>query len=245
MFHLKKKRYKPFYKQFLKIRKNVQDRSKIFKFKRKKWQKFQNYARKQLRFFRRRRLRDQFVLRAFRFYSKGNSFKKHFRNNLVRRKLFKTFYGGFKKKYFKKQINYIKTHNKFKQNFQGYKHQILRFFENRLDVILYRAKFCLSIKSARQLIRHGHVLVNDLVVRAKSKVLKAGDLVSIRLNKKLKRLIHKNFSKIIYWPIPPKWLIVNYNTCQIFLIYEKKLKISPVFTHYLYLQSVINNINKF
>ena len=32
------KRYKPFYKQFLRLRKNIQDRPKLFKFKRQKWQ---------------------------------------------------------------------------------------------------------------------------------------------------------------------------------------------------------------
>ena len=32
---MKKKRYKPFYKNFLKLRENIQNRPKVFKFKKK------------------------------------------------------------------------------------------------------------------------------------------------------------------------------------------------------------------
>jgi len=42
-----KKRYKPFYKQFLRLRKNIQNRSKLLKFKKQKWIRFQQYLKNQ------------------------------------------------------------------------------------------------------------------------------------------------------------------------------------------------------
>ena len=41
MLLLKKKRYKPFYKQFLRLRINIQNREKVFRFRKKKWEQFQ------------------------------------------------------------------------------------------------------------------------------------------------------------------------------------------------------------
>ena len=38
----------PFYKQFLRLRQNIQDRTKLFTFKKQKWQRFQQNLKKQL-----------------------------------------------------------------------------------------------------------------------------------------------------------------------------------------------------
>jgi len=40
------KRHKPFYKQFLRLRQNIQDRTKLFTFKKQKWQRFQQNLKK-------------------------------------------------------------------------------------------------------------------------------------------------------------------------------------------------------
>ena len=57
-----KKRYKPFYKQFLRLRKNIQNRSKLLKFKKQKWIRFQQYLKNQLKFYKRFKIKDQFQL---------------------------------------------------------------------------------------------------------------------------------------------------------------------------------------
>ena len=69
----KKRRYKPFYKQFLRLRINIQNRRKLFKFKKKKWVKFQFYSKRTLKFFKRYKFKDQFRLFVNKFSSKGNS----------------------------------------------------------------------------------------------------------------------------------------------------------------------------
>ena len=99
------KRYKPFYKQFLRLRKNVQNRPKLFKFKKQKWARFQQYSKKQLKFYRRFKIKDQLQLSVSKFASRGNSFQKKFRNNLYDRKVFSLFYGKLNNLSYKQVAN--------------------------------------------------------------------------------------------------------------------------------------------
>ena len=125
-----------------------------------------------------------------------------------------------------------------------YRYSILKFFESRLDVVLYRAKFSLSVRGASQLILHGHVLVNGKVVQNKSYTLKANDRIEISHNVKSRGLIKKNLDRSNFWPVPPKHLLINYKTLQILFLYENDSNLLPVFNHYLHLDSVIANIKK-
>lgn len=236
------KRYKPFFKQFLKIKKNVQNQYKLLKFKKYKWVKFQQHLKIQLKFFRRFKIKDQSQILILKFASRGNSFKKKFKNNLQFRKTFSLFYGKLKKKYIKfqflKLINYSflkKTNHKF---------IILKFFESRLDVILYRSGFSLSIKGSTQLIVNNHVLVNGTVVKIKSYIVKPTDCIGIAFSEKSRKLVKNNLNKSNFWTIPPKHLVVNFKTLQIFFNYTIFMDKIPIFNHYLNISSVISNIKK-
>lgn len=242
---VEKKRYKPFYKQFLRLRKNVQDRLKLFKFKKQKWHKFQQYSKNQLKFYKRFKVKDQFQLSASKFASRGNSFQKKFRNNSNDRKIFSLFYGKLKKKYLKKHIinSFVCKGNRYKS--VDFRYRTLRFFESRLDTVLYRANFSLSLKGASQLILHGHILVNGSPVRAKSYILKTNDLIEIAYNIKSRNLIKKNLDRSNFWPIPPKHLLINYRTLQILFVYTDTSNLMPVFNHYLKMDSVIMNIKNY
>ena len=55
----------------------------------------------------------------------------------------------------------------------------IELFESRLDSVLRQAKFCSTIKDAKQLIGHKHVKVNKKIVRSCSYILKQGDLIEI------------------------------------------------------------------
>lgn len=242
-----KKRYnKPFYKQFIKLRKNIQTRAKIFTFKKQKWSKLQNYSLKQLRFFRRYKFKDQFSLDKYKFASRGNSYKQRFKNNLIKIQLFSLFYGSLKKKYLKTHINKLtkKSFNKFQ--YQEHKqNNILKFFESRLDTILYRAKFCLSITSARQFILHGHVFVNNNVVKTSSYIVKNNDLIEISKNQKSRIFVKKSIDSSNFWPIPPRYLQINYKTFQIIVQFAENPPFIPMFPFYLNLNSIISNINRY
>lgn len=240
-----KKRYnRPFYKQFIKLRKNIQTRSKIFTFKKQKWSKLKNYSLKQLKFFRRYKFKDQFSQEKYKFASRGNSYKQRFKNNLIKIQLFKLFYGNLKKKYLKTHLNRIKKKSLNTLQLQK-QHNILKFFESRLDTILYRAKFCLSIKSARQFILHGHVSVNHHIVRTSSYIIKNNDLIEISKNEKSRQLVKKNIDRSNFWPLPPRYLHINYKTLQLIAQFANNPSFIPMFPFYLNLNSIISNINRY
>jgi len=57
---------------------------------------------------------------------------------------------------------------------------LLQILESRLDNVIYRIGFGVSRKEARQLVRHGHFLVNGRKVNIPSFLVKAGDVITIK-----------------------------------------------------------------
>ncbi len=57
---------------------------------------------------------------------------------------------------------------------------LIGLLEQRLDAIVYRAKFVPTVFAARQFINHGHVLVNGKKAKVGSMRLKEGDVVEVR-----------------------------------------------------------------
>ncbi|NQV17862.1 MAG: 30S ribosomal protein S4 [Armatimonadetes bacterium] len=57
---------------------------------------------------------------------------------------------------------------------------LLQFLECRLDNIIYRMGFAPSRKSARQIVRHGHILVNGRKVNIPSFLVRSDDEISIK-----------------------------------------------------------------
>ena len=57
---------------------------------------------------------------------------------------------------------------------------LIGLLEKRLDIIVYRAKFALTIFSSRQLINHGHIKVNGKKVNIPGYLLKDEDVIELR-----------------------------------------------------------------
>ena len=57
---------------------------------------------------------------------------------------------------------------------------LIGLLERRLDAIIYRAKLATTIFSARQIINHGHVKVNNKKVNISSYLVKEEDTIEIR-----------------------------------------------------------------
>ena len=57
---------------------------------------------------------------------------------------------------------------------------LIGILERRLDIIIYRAKFAITVFAARQLINHGHVKVNGKKVNIPSFSVKPEDAIEIR-----------------------------------------------------------------
>ena len=69
---------------------------------------------------------------------------------------------------------------------------LLSIMERRLDNVVHRLGFAPSRASARQLVGHGHVLVNGYKADIASMLLKAGDKVSIKNRKESITLVRLN-----------------------------------------------------
>ncbi len=57
---------------------------------------------------------------------------------------------------------------------------LIQLLERRLDTVVYRMKFVSTVFAARQIVNHGHVLVNGKKVNISSYQVKEGDTVELR-----------------------------------------------------------------
>jgi small subunit ribosomal protein S4 len=84
------------------------------------------------------------------------------------------FYGQIKDKQFHTLYNNAKAYEGNQTiNF-------IKLLERRLDVVLFRAKIAPSFREIRQLIQHGHVEVNNKVVKISSLILNKNDFFSFK-----------------------------------------------------------------
>ena len=56
---------------------------------------------------------------------------------------------------------------------------LIGLLERRLDAVVYRAKFAPTIFAARQLVNHGHILVNGTKCNIASRLVKPGDEITL------------------------------------------------------------------
>ena len=89
---------------------------------------------------------------------------------------------------------------------------MLQTLESRLDNVLYRAGFAITRRQARQIVNHGHVLVNGKKVDIPSYLLKAGDVVTVRESSKE---FIKNVIESIDLALSFAWLTVDKNELKI------------------------------
>lgn len=61
---------------------------------------------------------------------------------------------------------------------------LIQLLERRLDAVVYRMKFAATVFAARQLVNHGHVLVNGKKVNISSYQVKEGDEIELRAKSK-------------------------------------------------------------
>lgn len=207
MHFIKKRHNKPLYKKFLPLRKNIQSRDKLFKFKKKKWEKFQLSLLK----FKKKKFYDPITHFLSNF---KNFFSKKFKYNLQNKQRLSLFYGKLKKNYLKKIVK--STLKEVKSLNRHATLLLIEKLETRLDTALYRTHFSYSFDNARQLISHKKVYVNSKTVQRNSYLLKKGDLIT--LDKNIFDFVTLNISKSNICPMPPKHFYINYKTLQILVI---------------------------
>ena len=90
---------------------------------------------------------------------------------------------------------------------------LLQILESRLDNVVFRLGLANTRKEARQIVNHGHILVNGSKVDIPSYLVKPGDVVSVREKSKssarMKEIVEANEKRII-----PKWLSMDKNKLE-------------------------------
>ncbi len=88
---------------------------------------------------------------------------------------------------------------------------LLQLLEQRLDNTIYRMGFAESRTQARQVVRHGQVLVNGKKVDIPSYTLKAGDKVAVTEKYKENVILKKSMEQLQKRGVP-EWLDVDTGT---------------------------------
>jgi small subunit ribosomal protein S4 len=82
---------------------------------------------------------------------------------------------------------------------------LLFILEGRLDNVIYRLGFASSRTEARQLVRHGHFLLNGRKVNIPSLQVKPGDVLQLREKSRKIAAINESLEGVVRRGIP-QWL---------------------------------------
>ena len=95
-------------------------------------------------------------------------------NQLQAKQKLKFYYGNMNERQFRNVFRKaLKKKGNTTENFIG-------LLERRLDTVIYRAKFAVTVFAARQLINHGHIKVNGKKVNIPSYLTKTEDTIEIK-----------------------------------------------------------------
>ena len=89
---------------------------------------------------------------------------------------------------------------------------LLQILESRLDNILFRAGFGITRKQTRQIVNHGHVLVNGKKVDIPSYLVKAGDVITVK-TRSAKYL--QDVISMIDMACAPAWMTIDKEALKI------------------------------
>lgn len=88
---------------------------------------------------------------------------------------------------------------------------LLSLLESRLDNVVFRLGLANTRRESRQIVNHGHVLVNGKRLDIPSYRVKVGDVITLKektqTSDRMKAIVEANSSRLI-----PKWLDMDKNT---------------------------------
>lgn len=105
------------------------------------------------------------------------------------------------------------------KQFRGYYHRaarmkgitgenLLSLLERRLDNVVYRMGFATNHTEARQIVRHGHILLNNAKVNIPSYIVKPSDKISVKEKSKQNTRIVESMSALDKRGVP-SWMVVD------------------------------------
>lgn len=124
-------------------------------------------------------------------------------NQLREKQKVKRIYGILENQF----SNYYKLAKRLKGNTGE---NLLKIIERRLDNVIYRMGLSSTRLESRQLINHNNIMVNYNIVNIPSYLVSISDIISIKKNCKIKKII-KNNLEINKNKLKPLWLLINKN----------------------------------
>lgn len=89
---------------------------------------------------------------------------------------------------------------------------LLQLLESRLDNIVFRTGFAVTRKQARQIVGHGHVLVNGKRVDIPSYLVKPGDVITFKARS---NNFVKTVSESIDLALAPQWITIDRDNLKV------------------------------
>lgn len=105
---------------------------------------------------------------------------------LLEKQRLRAYYGVMEKQF----VRYVKLAKK--SNIQT-GHALVKILESRLDNLVYRMGFASSIRQARQMVVHGHILVNGNKVGIPSYLCDVGDIITLKEKSRSVDMFKDNF----------------------------------------------------
>ena len=115
----------------------------------------------------------------------------------------KFVYGGMEKQFYKLYEEATR-----KEGVTG--ELLLQYLERRLDNVIYRLGFGATRRQARQIVSHGHILINGKRVNIASYRVKQGDVITVKEDSKELALIKESVGQKAI----PGWLSLEENTLK-------------------------------
>ena len=76
-------------------------------------------------------------------------------------------------------------------------HALIKLLETRLDAFVLRAGFAQSIRQARQMVVHGHILVDGKRVDKPAYQLQVGQKISLKKKSRSNKMFKENFQTVV------------------------------------------------
>ena len=134
----------------------------------------------------------------------GKKKQSEYGQQLTEKQKVKFSYGMLEKQFKKYYVMATK-----KQGITG--EMLLQILESRLDNVVYRLGLANTRKEARQLVNHGHILIDGKRVDIPSYLVKPGEVITVKDKMKnsdrMKEIVEANKSRVV-----PKWLDMNKDT---------------------------------
>ena len=134
----------------------------------------------------------------------GKKKQSEYGQQLTEKQKVKFIYGMLEKQFKKYYVMATK-----RQGITG--EMLLQILESRLDNVVYRLGLANTRREARQIVNHGHILINGKRVDIPSYLVTPGEVITVKDKMKnsdrMKEIVETNASRVV-----PKWLEMNKET---------------------------------